>query len=99
MKTRGLPEWKSLPTYLDRVVPRFLALLAEKRISLTVFVVGQDAARPENADAIRAIAAAGHEIGNHSFHHEPWLHRYTDAEIDSEIARTEEAIEGVTGRR
>jgi len=99
MKTRGLPEWKSLPTYLDLVVPRFLALLEQKRISLTVFVVGQDAARPENADAIRAIAAAGHEIGNHSFHHEPWLHRYTEAEIESEIARTEEAIADVTGRR
>ena len=24
----------------------------------------------------RAISAAGHEIGNHSFRHEPWLHLY-----------------------
>jgi hypothetical protein len=99
MKTRGLPEWQSLPTYLDRVVPRFLALLEEKRLSLTVFVVGQDAARAENHAALQAIAAAGHEIGNHSFHHEPWLHRYSDAEIEAEIARTEEAIHEATGRR
>jgi hypothetical protein len=99
MKTRGLPEWQSLPTYLDRVVPRFLALLEEKRLSLTVFVVGQDAARSENHAALRSIAAAGHEIGNHSFHHEPWLHRYSDDEIEAEIARTEEAIHEATGRR
>jgi hypothetical protein len=99
MKTRGLPEWQSLPTYLDRVVPRFLALLEEKRLSLTVFVVGQDAARSENHAALRSIAAAGHEIGNHSFHHEPWLHRYSDDEIEAEIARAEEAIHEATGRR
>ena len=33
---------------------------------------------PKNRAALRAIAAAGHEIGNHSFRHEPWLHLYTD---------------------
>jgi len=99
MKTRGLPGWKELPSYLDRVVPRFLGLLAEKNLRITVFVVGQDAARAENRQALRSIVEAGHEIANHSFHHEPWLHLYSEAQIDEEITRAEEAIEAATGRR
>lgn len=44
-----------------------------------------------------SIAAAGHEVGNHSFHHEPWLHRYTRTQIEDELGRAEEAIENTTG--
>src|SRR5438552_3429266 len=44
-------------------------------------------------------AAAGHEIGNPSFHHEPWLHRYGEAQVESELQRAEESIERATGRR
>ena len=46
-----------------------------------------------------ALADAGHEIGNHSFRHQPWLHRYTPDEIHDELRRAEDAIEAVTGRR
>jgi peptidoglycan/xylan/chitin deacetylase (PgdA/CDA1 family) len=51
-----------------------------------VFHVGRDAVRPENA-APRKDASAGHEVGNHSFDHEPWLHRKTKTEIEADIAR------------
>ncbi len=44
---------------------------------ITFFVVGQDAALEQNRDALARARRAGHEIGNHSFHHEPWLHRYS----------------------
>ena len=43
------------------------------------------------------IASAGHEIGNHSFRHEPWLHLYSPAELDEELMRAEQAIEAATG--
>lgn len=99
MKTRGDAAWESLPSYLDVVVPRMLAFLAERNLKITVFIVGQDAERPGNHAALASIAAAGHEVGNHSFHHEPWLHLYSDAEIEAEIARAEQAIEAATGRR
>ena len=62
-------------------------------------IVGQDAALDKNQQALGAIAAAGHEIGNHSFHHEPWLHRHTEQQIDSELARAEESIEDATGQK
>jgi peptidoglycan/xylan/chitin deacetylase (PgdA/CDA1 family) len=45
------------------------------------------------------IARRGHEIGNHSYEHEPWMHRRDPVDIDRELARAEEAIERVTGQR
>jgi len=99
MKTHGDPDWDSFPSYLDLAVPRFLSLLKERGLRITVFVVGQDAALEKNGAALRLLAGAGHEIGNHSFHHEPWLHLYPEEEIQNEIARAEEAIERATGQR
>jgi hypothetical protein len=76
-----------------------LDFLKQRGLTISVFIVGQDAAREENAQALRAIAEAGHEIGNHSFHHEPWLHLYTEAQLEDEMTRAEENIERVTGKR
>ncbi len=98
-KTHGDPAWKELPTYLDTVVPRVLDFLEARKILITFFVVGQDAARPENHKALRSIADRGHNIGNHSFHHEPWLHLYTREQIVEELSRTEDVLEEVTGKR
>jgi peptidoglycan/xylan/chitin deacetylase (PgdA/CDA1 family) len=98
MKTHGDARWDTFPGYLDIVVPRVLRLLDERSLRITFFIVGQDAALPRNALVLRSIAAAGHEIGNHSFHHEPWLHLYSEEQIAHEIALAEEHIEGVTGR-
>lgn len=97
MKTHGDAGWESFPTYLDTVVPRFLNVLQDREQLITVFIVGQDAALEKNHDALQAIAADGHEIGNHSFHHEPWLHLYTDEELEAEFARAEDAIAVATG--
>ena len=97
MKTHGDSGWDSFPSYLDVVVPRFLEFLAQRDIKITVFVVGQDAALEKNAESLASISAAGHEIGNHSFHHEPWLHLYSREQIHDELARAEEHIERVTG--
>lgn len=99
LKTHGDAGWESFPSYLNLVVPRVLDFLRERTLTITFFIVGQDAALEKNAEALRSIAAAGHEIGNHSFHHEPWLHLYTEAQIEAEIAQAEAAIEGATGER
>lgn len=99
MKTHGDAGWNEYPSYLDIVVPRVLECMAGREQRITFFVVGQDAALSENHDAIASLSSAGHEIGNHSFRHEPWLHRYSEAELDDELARTEDALEAVTGVR
>jgi hypothetical protein len=99
MKIHGDPGWESFPSYLDVVVPRALEFLSERQLSITFFIVGQDAALAKNQDAIRLIAAAGHEIGNHSFKHESWLHLYSEPEIEAEIAQAELTLKQVTGMR
>jgi peptidoglycan/xylan/chitin deacetylase (PgdA/CDA1 family) len=99
MKTHGDAGWDSYPTYLPLVVPRVLDILKRRGLRITFFIVGQDASRPENRSALRSLADAGHEIGNHSFKHEPWLHLYSEDEIEQELARAEEAIEQATGVR
>lgn len=99
LKTHGDAGWQEYPSYLETVVPRVLKLLAERDLRITWFIVGRDAADPRHWRVLRSIADAGHEIGNHSFHHEPWLHLYSDEQIEAELARAEDAIEGATGVR
>jgi len=97
MKTHGDAGWESYPTYFHIVVPRVLELLKRLDLKITFFIVGADCERPENQEALRLIADARHEIGNHSFHHEPWLHLYSRSQIDNELERAEGAIFNATG--
>ena len=97
LKTHGSDAWESYPSYLDTVVPRILRFLSERNIRITFFIVGQDAALEKNHAALRKLAAAGHEIANHSFQHEPWLHLYSRADLHAELERAEAAIEAATG--
>jgi len=99
MKTHGDPGWESLPSYLNIVIPRVLQLLKDRGLTITFFVVGLDAEQDRNHDVLLSIAAAGHEIGNHSFHHEPWLHLYSQEQLATEIEKAEGSIERATGRR
>lgn len=97
MKTHGDAGWEAFPSYLSRVVPRILQVLEELGLRITFFIVGKDAEMPENAEALRSIAEAGHEIANHSFWHEPWFHQYGYEETEAEVAAAERAIESATG--
>jgi hypothetical protein len=97
LKTHGDASWEALPSYLDVAVPRALDLLASLDLTITFFVVGQDAALERNHEAIAALSRAGHEIGNHSFNHEPWLHRYSEDQVRDELARTEDALCALSG--
>jgi len=97
LKTHGDHRWQDLPSYFDVVVPRILEFLAQRDLTITFFIVGQDAALEKNHAALKMISAAGHEIANHSFHHEPWLHLYSREELNLELQRAEDALEAVTG--
>jgi hypothetical protein len=99
MKTHGDRGWESYPSYLDTLVPIVLERFARHAVTVTCFVVGQDAALDRNREALGELARQGHEIGNHSFSHEPWFQEYDRARVEREIGLAEEAIERVTGRR
>ncbi len=72
---------------LDRALPRAAALFGKRGVHVTWFVVGRDVETdPEAADRLRALAAAGDELGNHSYSHPYELARLPDAEVDAEIA-------------
>ncbi|HEX6339643.1 polysaccharide deacetylase family protein [Umezawaea sp.] len=92
LKTHGDRDWTSYPSFLPTAVPRLLEVFGEHGLTTTVFAVGADVEREDGAKAVAAISAAGHEVANHSWGHEPWLHRYSRARLETELARTEEAI-------
>ncbi|GAB2864820.1 polysaccharide deacetylase family protein [Lentzea nigeriaca] len=92
LKTHGDPGWESRPSFLATAVPRLLDVFGEHRLTTTVFVVGADAERDDGAQAVRDVVAAGHEVANHSWGHEPWLHRYSRSELEAELVRAEDAI-------
>ncbi len=99
MKTHGDAGWESFPTYLDVIVPRSLKFLRERDLKITYFIVGQDAAREENIAALSQISDAQHEIGNHSFNHEPWLHLYSKQQLIEEFEKTETAMANFTDQK
>jgi hypothetical protein len=99
MKTHGDSGWETLPSYLDVVVPRMLGMFRNRELTGTFFIVGQDAALARNHGLLRSITEAGHEAGNHSFRHEPWLHLYSRDDIGAEIGMAEDSIERATGQK
>lgn len=99
MKTHGEEGWESFPSYLNWAVPRILEFLDERSTKITFFIIGQDAALEQNRSAMKSIGDAGHEVGNHSFNHEPWLHLYSEQQLNDELAMAEAAIEKATGKR
>lgn len=78
-----------------RWTPRVLEVLAVHDATATFFMVGQRAmAHPAVA---RAVVAAGHGIGNHSFsHRHPWRMRPADAR--REVRDGMMALQDVCGR-
>jgi peptidoglycan-N-acetylglucosamine deacetylase len=99
MKTHGDSGWETFPSYLDVFIPHVLDALDRWNLKITFFIVGQDAALEKNREALSLITKRGHEVGNHSFDHEPWLHLYSKDRIEKEIEKTEDSIHGATGQK
>ncbi len=98
-KTQGLDGWQDFPSYLDLVTPRILDTMKRAGVRITVFVVGKDASLEKNREALRSIVEGGHEIANHSHMHEPWLHLYSNDELQADFDQAEAAIHEATGQR
>jgi peptidoglycan/xylan/chitin deacetylase (PgdA/CDA1 family) len=97
MKTHGDQNWESYPTYFDIFIPLVLEILDSLGQKITFFMVGQDAALEKNKKFISLISKYNHEIGNHSYSHEPWLHLYEKKKIYDELIKTDREIKEVTG--
>ena len=75
------------------------AVFAGKRFTDYIFYCRTRCRAGKNHEALTQISAANHEIGNHSFNHEPWLHLYSKQELVDESNKTEEAIAKITSQK
>ncbi len=79
-----------------RYTKRILEVLDKYGVRATFFEVGINVERyPEVA---KAVAAAGHEIGNHTYHH-PHIGRLTDMDFESEVTACSQVIYDTTGTK
>jgi peptidoglycan/xylan/chitin deacetylase (PgdA/CDA1 family) len=77
------------------LTPRLLDILAARGVRATFYVIGRRVRH--GLDALRRIAAEGHEIGNHTWSH-PSLLGHSDAAVLGELDRTTRAIHDAVGR-
>jgi hypothetical protein len=96
MLTHGDPRWKDRPSYLDIFMPRIIEALNKHEFKVTFFIVGSDAERPANREALSLISSNGHDVGNHSQKHEVWLHVSGKDAIRREISEAERHIKAAT---
>jgi peptidoglycan-N-acetylglucosamine deacetylase len=99
MKIHGDRGWEKYPSYFSIFVPHVLDILDELDIRITFFIVGRDAEIDENKIYLRMITDRGHDVGNHSHNHDPWLQSYSSPEIEREIETAENAIFTATGHK
>jgi chitin deacetylase len=66
-----------------------IRLLRSRNVRATFFVIGAEVARAP--DAARALVAAGHELGNHSYTHERMILR-RPSDLRHEIERTDSLL-------
>lgn len=99
LKIKGDPAWSDYPSYLLEFLPLCLDLLDELNLKITFFIVGRDAYMPIHKDIFKEITKRGHEVGNHTYDHEPSMHTFSKEGLEEQIIKTEEAIEQATGAK
>ncbi len=98
---RGAPGTNRIALTFDdgpdlKYTPQVLDVLRDYQVPATFFLIGNRAERFPNV--VGRILAEGHVIGNHSWSH-PDLRRVSKDRLISEIRRTEEVLENITGRK
>lgn len=83
-------------TWGTELTDEILEILELHGIKTTFFLAGYWV--DKHPDYVAKIAAAGHEIGNHSFSH-PHLNGLTEKEITFELQKNEDLIRDLTGQR
>jgi peptidoglycan/xylan/chitin deacetylase (PgdA/CDA1 family) len=78
------------------LTPKLLDLLAQKKIKVTFFVLGENVER--HPEILKRAVAEGHEIGNHTWSH-PNLAKLSQEKVRSELQRTDDLIRQTIGFR
>ncbi len=94
----GPPPEAARFAILRRCLPRFAELFARHDVKATFFVVGRDLEEDRAGQRLLAeLAAAGHELANHSYAHLYDLTRLPKARVADEIDRAHGAIATCAG--
>lgn len=95
-RIQGLPESlldeRARSLVATTAIPRLLELFERNKAPATFFVIGADVALPSMPAALRTAAAAGVELASHSFSHDYALSRRSQAEIEADLKRCEDAL-------
>jgi peptidoglycan/xylan/chitin deacetylase (PgdA/CDA1 family) len=83
----------------DRALDRLEDLARAHQLPLTLFAIGADMAREQNARRLRELAARGHEISNHSLDHRYDLIELPRDEVVRQVESGIKVLEGATGVR
>lgn len=93
----GLPK-KSRPDAVGTIAPQRLSeLLNAQGAKGTFFVIGSEI--PVGGEALKAVAAQGHELGNHTLDHRYGLTRESPAEMRRQVEAGAAAIAAIAGTR
>ena len=87
--------WSQRESRVERNTDVLLALLEERGLYATFFVLGWIAER--HPALVERIAAAGHEVASHGFSHQ-LIYSQTPAEFREETRRSKELLQDLTGR-
>jgi polysaccharide deacetylase family protein (PEP-CTERM system associated) len=88
--------WHNFESRIERNCSKILQILKSHDVTATFFVLGYLAEK--NPDLIKLIYDAGHEVGSHGYSHSQ-IFNLTPSEFDSELARTNETIFKIIGRK
>ena len=72
-----------------KTTPLMLAVLREKNVKLTLFILGENAA--SHPEILAQAVADGHEIATHAYSHKP-LNKMSKEEVGAELDKAEKAI-------
>lgn len=76
-------------------INKILSILSTHKVKATFFLTGSGA--EHHPQGIKNIAAAGHQLANHSYSH-PDFRTLTAAQMKSQLDRTETIIKNLTGK-
>jgi hypothetical protein len=82
-----------------KALPRLAALFEAHGVPATFFAIARDLEQAHAAEALRALAQRGHEVGNHSYDHRYDLTRMTPDQMREQVQRGIETIERAVGER
>jgi peptidoglycan/xylan/chitin deacetylase (PgdA/CDA1 family) len=72
-----------------KTTPQMLAVLREKKVKLTLFILGENAA--DNPEILASAVADGHEIATHAYSHNS-LAKMSKEQIGEELDKAEKVI-------